>query len=573
MSIILQKEKIELRLFEICQLLTIGVLLFWSIFSFVASYTLVIKLIYLGSLAAYGAIYLGFKRNLRFKSLVIAYYSLAFILLILAWLPAGGITGPILHMFVLIYASGLLVLPPKSYLTFIISTLVVVVAFSVFEINFPLAAVPYTNEANRIRDISTGSILMITMLGYILYLFKKSYIEDRYMLNKAIAESEAAKEIAESADRSKTKFLATISHEMRTPLNGIIGLSELLERTNLNKEQSEILSGLIYSSDLLHSLISDVLDLTLIEDDKLVLQENEIAISEEVESIIEIFKRRLESKSGNISLSYNHDPTIPTDLYHDITRFRQILINLINNAVKFTEDGYVVVKSQLKELSTKEALLEFSVTDTGTGIPEDKKEHIFNKFYKASEDTTIEGTGLGLSICRNLVHAMNGKIDFESEEGVGTTFYFEIPFRRNAISRMSDSDDQNEEGSYHDLNVLVAEDVKINQMVISKMLTNLGVSSFVIAQNGLEAVHMAEKEDYDFILMDVQMPEKNGIEAAREILAARKNEEHQPLIVAVTANVMSGEKQECERAGMSDFISKPITSEMLKEVFDKHLKV
>ncbi|MEM6830559.1 MAG: response regulator, partial [Bacteroidota bacterium] len=150
---------------------------------------------------------------------------------------------------------------------------------------------------------------------------------------------------------------------------------------------------------------------------------------------------------------------------------------------------------------------------------------------------------------------------------------FEIPFRRNAISRMSDSDDQNEEGSYHDLNVLVAEDVKINQMVISKMLTNLGVSSFVIAQNGLEAVHMAEKEDYDFILMDVQMPEKNGIEAAREILAARKNEEHQPLIVAVTANVMSGEKQECERAGMSDFISKPITSEMLKEVFDKHLKV
>ncbi len=546
--------------------------MFWSIFSFIASYTLLIKLIYGGALLAYSGIYIAFKRNIGFRILVIAYYGLAFALLILSWLPAGGITGPILHMFVLVYASGLLVLPPKSYLIFIIATLLIVMGFSIFEISDPLKAAPYLTEVGRIRDISIGSVLMIAILGYILYLFKKSYIEDRYMLNRAIAESEAAKEIAESADRSKTKFLATISHEMRTPLNGIIGLSELLERTKLNKEQSEILGGLIYSSDLLHSLISDVLDLTLIEDDKLVLQENEITISDEVESILEIFKRRLESKSGNISLSYNHDPSIPSDLYNDITRFRQILINLINNAIKFTEEGYIVVKSQLKELSTKEALLEFSVTDTGTGIAKDKKEHIFNKFYKASEDTTVEGTGLGLSICRNLVEAMNGEIDFESEEGIGTTFYFEIPFRRNAIARPQDDGGVRKESSYHDLNVLVAEDVKINQMVISKMLTNLGISSFVIAQNGLEAVQMAEKEDYDFILMDVQMPEKNGIEAAREILAAKEKDEHRPLIVAITANVMSGEKEECHRAGMSDFISKPITSEMLKEVFDKHLQ-
>ena len=565
-------RKIEHQLFEITQILTLVVMFSWSVGSFFAGYTVAIKVLYLSALAIFGTIYFLFKRNASFDHIAILYYGFAFILLALGWLPSGGIDGPITSYFVLIFVSGLLVLPAKIFLYYVLFSVVLVVGYSVYEYQYPDAANVYVSRLDEIRDLSIFQVMTLTLIGISVYFFKKSHQKDRNQLNRVIRKLGNEMERAASADRAKSKFLATISHEMRTPLNGIIGLTELLGTTKLSKEQKDMLGSLSYSSDLLHSLISDVLDLSLIEDDKLVLQKNEIDVKRELNDILEIFRRRLESKSGNISLTYDHDDSIPSYVFNDITRFKQILINLINNAIKFTLEGYVVVKSELKQLSSKRAVIEFSVSDTGGGIPEEKKRHVFEKFYKASDNQTVEGSGLGLSICKNLVEAMNGKIDFESEEGVGTIFYFELPFERETKENL-EVEEAESSNSYGLVNVLVAEDVKINQMVISKMLKNMGVKDLDIVENGELAVNKAKEKDYDFILMDVQMPKMNGIDASRKILSEVNGAEKKPIIVAITANVMSGEKEECKRAGMSDFISKPITSEMLKEVFDRHLQM
>ncbi len=566
-----QSAGIEHHLFRICLILTIAVFAFWSAFAFLADYNLPIKLIYLAGLFIYSGLYLAYGKGASFNIIATLYYSFAFLFIVMGWLPSGGVTGAVMQMFVLVFASGLLVLPTRAYLIFVIATLCVVGGFSIYEFLNPGAAAPYTTRTNEIRDLGVASFLMVAILGYALFLFKRSYMQDRSRLSKAIRDLAEAKHAAESADKAKTKFLATISHEMRTPLNGIIGLTELLGKTELSSEQKEMLGSLTYSSDLLHSLISDVLDLSLIADDKLVLQKNEIDIEGEIGDILEIFRRRLESKSGNVALSYDHDREIPRNVFNDITRFRQILINLINNAIKFTVEGYVVVKSEMKELNEKSALIEFSVSDTGSGIPEEKQPYVFEKFYKATDNQTVEGSGLGLSICKNLVEAMGGKINFETEERVGTIFYFELPFELGVKKVKEEVDEASKGGSYSHMNVLVAEDVKINQMVITKMLRNMGISTFDVVENGELAVQKADEKAYDFILMDVQMPKKNGIEASREILEKIKSGQKPPVIVAVTANVMSGEKEECKNAGMSDFISKPITSEMLKEVFDRYM--
>lgn len=497
------------------------------------------------------------------------YYASILFTLAYAWLPAGGISGIILHMFVLVYVSGLLILPLRSYLFFIAITMVIVLVYSVLEIKNPGLAAPYASKGDLVRDLVISSVILISIIGFALYIFKKAYLNDRQQLSDAIKELEVEKEKALTADKAKSEFLATISHEMRTPLNGIVGLAELLSETELSNDQKEMLDNLSYSSEVLYNLISDILDLTMIESGKLVLHSNEISVEKELGQIIDTLKPRMKDKENEVSLKLEHDHWIGKTLKGDVFRFRQILINLANNAVKFTDQGSISIRSELVKENDDQQWVKISVADTGRGIAKDRQELLFSKFYKADTDVNIEGTGLGLSICKNLVGIMGGDIGFHSTVGKGSEFHFVLPlakvaFKEDKAEKVTLNNDR-----FSELRLLIAEDVRVNQMVIKKMVQNLGLTDIDVAMNGEQAVEMALKKKYDIILMDVQMPVMNGVESSAEI--TRKLGDECPVIIAVTANVMKSDLEHYRKAGMRDLLSKPVTSVLLKEVLEKYI--
>lgn len=561
---------IEYRLFEITLVLTLSVFIFWCIYSLIADYDFTIKVIYFSALFLYSSIYVAYKLGTSFRVSTAIYYSIALIILTYSWLPAGGISGAIIQMFILIYASGLMVLPLRSYLIFIAASLIIVLIFAYQELTVPGLAAPYLNEMDRIRDLSIANVITLCILGYGLYVFKKTYSDDRVRLKETIQELEIEKEKALSADKSKSNFLATISHEMRTPLNGIVGISELLKETELDIEQEGLVSNLAYSSKLLYSLISDILDVTLIESGKIVFKENEIQIGKEVENLIRIVRPKLLKKEFNVELLVQHAQEIPEFVIGDALRFKQVLLNLINNAIKFTEKGSITVSSELVEPVSDFIKIRYTITDTGTGIPEDKKSELFTRFYKAKLDSNIEGTGLGLSISKNLVNLMGGAIGFESKEGIGSTFYFEIPFKKFTPKKELALNTESTEKSFKDIKILVAEDVRINQIVLKKMIEGFGVTTIDLAEHGEKAVEKATQEWYDLILMDIQMPIMDGIEASA-LISKHYEGRKKPVILAITANVIMTNQEKPEDEGIDGIISKPITKEALKETLNKYI--
>lgn len=566
-----KNEKIEVLLFEIAIFLTILVFLFWTGFSFYAEYQTLIKTIFIFGFVAYTGIYIAQKKGVSFNIMSSIYFGLSFGIMAFAWLPGGGITGAIIQFIILIFISGLLVLPIRAYLVFILLTSVIVIGFAIYEYFNPGAAVPYSNETHRIRDTSIASIISIVVLGFSLFTFKRSYVRDRESLGKAINDIQVEKVKAESADKAKSQFLATISHEMRTPLNGIVGISELLGETDLNPEQVEMVKNLSYSSNMLHSLISDVLDLTTIEDENLELNENKFHLDSEIKDILEIFRPKIDSRKAFLHLHHEHDNSIPKVLYGDISRIRQVLVNLVNNGIKFTNDGSVIIQTKLLKKEDGIATIQFSVSDTGVGISKEDQDKLFTKFFRTRLANTIEGTGLGLTISKRLVELMGGEISFTSQLKKGSTFSFDLPLS------LKPKTPEKVEASVNDddlsgLKILIAEDVPINQMVLSKMLKNLGIENIDIVDDGKKALEAATngENEYDFILMDIQMPKLDGSQASRRIIEFYKGD--LPFkIIAVTANVMKDDFVLYRESGMVDVLSKPVNIKMLSHTLHKHL--
>jgi signal transduction histidine kinase len=566
-----KNEKIEILLFEIAIFLTILVFLFWTGFSFYAEYQTLIKTIFIFGFVAYTGIYIAQKKGVSFNIMSSIYFGLSFGIMAFAWLPGGGITGAIIQFIILIFISGLLVLPIRAYLVFILLTSVIVIGFAIYEYFNPGAAVPYSNETHRIRDTSIASIISIVVLGFSLFTFKRSYVRDRESLGKAINDIQVEKVKAESADKAKSQFLATISHEMRTPLNGIVGISELLGETDLNPEQVEMVKNLSYSSNMLHSLISDVLDLTTIEDENLELNENKFHLDSEIKDILEIFRPKIDSRKAFLHLHHEHDNSIPKVLYGDISRIRQVLVNLVNNGIKFTNDGSVIIQTKLLKKEDGIATIQFSVSDTGVGISKEDQDKLFTKFFRTRLANTIEGTGLGLTISKRLVELMGGEISFTSQLKKGSTFSFDLPLS------LKPKTPEKVEASVNDddlsgLKILIAEDVPINQMVLSKMLKNLGIENIDIVDDGKQALEAATngENEYDFILMDIQMPKLDGSQASRRIIEFYKGD--LPFkIIAVTANVMKDDFVLYRESGMVDVLSKPVNIKMLSHTLHKHL--
>jgi len=400
-------------------------------------------------------------------------------------------------------------------------------------------------------------------------------------LNEALAKTEELAEKAQEANKVKGEFLATMSHEIRTPLNVIVGMSTLLNQTGVSSEQADYLKTIKNSSDHLLNLIDSILDFSIIESNRFEVENVRFDIHELVNYSINSFISV--AKHKNITLESKVDEKIPKFLMGDPSYLRQILFNLVGNAVKFTEKGMVMLDVSFKRViaETREIEIQFHVSDTGIGIPTNVKDVIFDKFCQADSSTKRKfgGTGMGLAICKHLVSLLNGKIWFDSNEGSGSSFYFilnfslpNLEFVENTIISEEKNSSFQEEIIIPSLNILLAEDNLMNVKVAKSFLEKSG-HTVTVAINGLEVLQKVKENDYNLILMDIEMPEMDGLEATAEIRKGLNVVKDINIpIIALTAHALSDIKEKCQLVGMNHFVTKPLDFKKLDQVMVTVLK-
>ena len=388
---------------------------------------------------------------------------------------------------------------------------------------------------------------------------------DMRLQKAAEDELRRAKELAEDAAATKASFLATMSHEIRTPLNGVIGTSTLLSDTRLDDTQQQYVTTLKRSAEVLLSLINDILDFSKMDAGKVQLESSPFSLNVLLHDLDSMFHDQFEQKG--LKAYYQLDPQLPQWLLGDEHRLRQVMINLIGNALKFTEQGGVFVRvQQLEQYDQHQSLIRFSVKDTGIGISPAAQSRLFEAFTQADSSTTRQfgGTGLGLTISKKIVELMQGHLQVTSTEGKGSQFFFDICLTKTdcpvtqapSAAPISQADPQ-------DKYLLLVEDNKINQLVAGKFLQKFGYQ-YDIAENGAQALERMETKTYDAILMDCQMPVLDGFEATKRIrLLEQSSQRHVP-IIGLTANALEGDREKCLACGMDDFTTKPIKIDELE---------
>lgn len=378
------------------------------------------------------------------------------------------------------------------------------------------------------------------------------------------------KQKAEAAAKAKSQFLAVMSHEIRTPLNGVIATASLLQKADLTLEQKEYADTIKKSGDSLLMLINDILEFSKMESGNMQLDSHNASVSSVLFDVMKLLAPHAEAKG--LDLKINIDRAVPDQLWLDSHRLKQVLLNLVGNAIKFTAKGNVSIECQSLGINKQNVFLKFGVKDTGIGIPENKIHKLFKSFSQVDSSTSRKfgGTGLGLAISKQLVELMGGDIVVASVDGKGTEFSFTIKCEVGDES-VSTNKSQAKELTEIDISnarVLVAEDNEINIRVFQFMLQSLNVKAdFVI--NGQEAVEACKKEKYDLVFMDMQMPEMDGLEATRIL----RKQNHYPLnIVAISANAYADDKAQCLEAGMNDFLPKPFDVDQLNAMLEKWAK-
>ena len=405
-----------------------------------------------------------------------------------------------------------------------------------------------------------------------------SLAETNHSLAEAIANAKALATEAALASAAKTEYLANMSHQIRTPLNGVIGLTGLLLDTELDADQLRYALTVRSSGEVLLGLINDLLDISKIEAGKLELESQNFDLAALLDELTSAFTAQASDKG--VALHCCAEDAVPTALRGDPGRLRQILVNLIDNAFKFTDVGEVSVRSSLVGTTPHGVWLRFSVRDSGIGIPADKLGSLFDKFSQADASTTrlYGGTGLGLAIAKQLAVLMGGEIGVTSEVGKGSEFWFTVLLAKQPPLVQPRS--KSARSSAHELlnllagrqaRILVAEDNPTNQQVALSILKHLGLRADAVA-NGADALEALGTHTYDLVLMDVQMPVMDGIEATRRIRSAESAAGKPRLpVIAMTANAMLGDRSKCLEAGMDDYLSKPVSPQMFATALDKWL--
>ncbi len=388
---------------------------------------------------------------------------------------------------------------------------------------------------------------------------------DMRLQKAAEDELRRAKELAEDAAATKASFLATMSHEIRTPLNGVIGTATLLSDTRLDETQQHYVITLKRSAEVLLSLINDILDFSKMDAGKVQLESTPFSLNVLLHDLDSMFHDQFQQKG--LKAYYQLDPQLPQWLLGDEHRLRQVMINLIGNALKFTEQGGVFVRVQLLEQHDQhQSLIRFSVKDTGIGISPAAQARLFEAFTQADSSTTRQfgGTGLGLTISKKIVELMQGQLQVTSTEGKGSQFFFDIRLTKTDCPvTQAPSAAPISQADPHDKYLLLVEDNKINQLVAGKFLQKFGYQ-YDIAENGAQALERIQTKAYDAILMDCQMPVLDGFEATKRIrLLEQSSQRHAP-IIGLTANALEGDREKCLACGMDDFTTKPIKIDELE---------
>ncbi len=426
-----------------------------------------------------------------------------------------------------------------------------------------LAKIARNNIAITITSIS------LILLLVVLFFFYRGY-RSKQKLNKALKEKNEelleAKTEAEKLTSMKSQFISTVSHELRTPLYGVVGITTLLmEDNDITTRHKKLLNSLKFSGDYLLDLINKVLKISKIEAENEKLTKTPTNLLQLSQNLLHSFDYQAKNKNNELILDVQNE--LPEILLVDSLKLSEVLINLIGNSSKFTENGKIWLRIKINSIEDDEIQVRFEVEDNGLGIPEDKKEFVFEKFSQIGREfNKLEGTGLGLSIVKNLLEMMDSEIYLDSKEGRGTKFYFDL--KLEIIDEKNDHElklnGQRETNVYR--KILVAEDNKINQIVTKNLLDLIGYDC-IIVENGFNALQMVKKESFDLILMDLNMPYLNGAEATKRI---RKFDKTTP-IVALTASELSEVQEECMAIGMNDVINKPLNKNDLRDIISKNL--
>ncbi len=377
--------------------------------------------------------------------------------------------------------------------------------------------------------------------------------------------------LAEESSKTKSNFLSTISHELRTPLNGVIGMSDILLMENPREDQAENLKILKFSANNLLNLINNVLDFNKIESGKIEIENIPFKIYDLIRNIYSGFKSKADEKGLDFTVDID-DELKELFIIGDPTRLTQILVNFIENAIKFTLQGKVTILIKILAKSNDDLSLHFCIHDTGIGIPKDKQEIIFDSFTQSSSSTTRKygGTGLGLAIVKNLLALMGSQVVTRSETGVGTSFTFDLhyPLSNYHLTKTTDNESTPEDIDISNLNILIAEDNEMNTLVIKKLLAAWKITPH-FAVNGAEAVEAFENNYFDLVLMDIHMPIMDGYEAAMKIRALKDEKKAKVTIIALTASVALDVRNKVAAAGIDDFMSKPFNTAELRRKLEE----
>ncbi len=388
---------------------------------------------------------------------------------------------------------------------------------------------------------------------------EKELIEAKNTAEMAQSKAEKATKIAEDAVKSKQQFLSNMSHEIRTPMNAIIGFTKVILKTELTAKQKEYLTAIKMSGDALIVLINDILDLAKVDSGKMIFEKIPFKLSLSINAMLHLFETKIQEK--NLALKIDYDKNIPTVLLGDPVRLNQIILNLVSNAVKFTSQGSIAVLVKMLGENEEKVTIEFSVSDTGIGVDEEKLGRIFENFQQATSGTSrlYGGTGLGLAIVKELVELQGGNIAVKSKLDEGSIFSFILNFEKTNTNEILEQEIIELDSNIKDIKILVVEDMALNQLLMKTLLDDFGFESD-ITSNGKLAIEKLATKTYDIILMDLQMPEMNGFEATEYIRNTLKSTIP---IIALTADVTTVDVAKCKAIGMNDYIAKPVDERLL----------